>query len=142
MLNDTSMWYSMTKCCVSQTQDLALREDLTGKVIDVGLRDFVIHSNVMSDVCSKFYTLRMSINSWECWPYASCQLQRNRHRWPNMGEARVLMDSGSLNGGRLSVERPAGVGARREEASAVTSSLWSSSSSAFFVFHFSFPSPS
>jgi hypothetical protein len=41
----------MTKCCVSQTLDLALREDLTGKVIDVGLSYFLIHSNLMSDVC-------------------------------------------------------------------------------------------
>jgi hypothetical protein len=123
MLNDISKWYSMTKCCVSQTLDLAVRADLTGKVIDVGLLDFLIHSNLMSDVCSKFCILRMSVTSWECWPYAGCQLQRNRHRWPNMGEARVLMDSGSLNGGWLSVERPAGVGARRDEASAVTSYL-------------------
>jgi len=53
----------MTKCCVSQTLDRAVREDLSGKDIDAGLRDFLIHSNVMSDVCSKFYTRRMSITS-------------------------------------------------------------------------------
>jgi hypothetical protein len=43
--------------------DLALREDLTGKVNDVGLRDFLIHSTVMSDVYSKFCILRVNITS-------------------------------------------------------------------------------
>jgi len=34
--------------------DLALREDVTDKLIDVGLRGFLVHSNLMSDVYSKF----------------------------------------------------------------------------------------
>jgi hypothetical protein len=54
MLNDICKWYSITQCSVSKTLDLALRKDLTGKVIDVGLRGFLIHSNLMSVVYSKF----------------------------------------------------------------------------------------
>jgi hypothetical protein len=42
MLKDISKWYSMAKCCVIQTLDLTLRENLTVKVIDVDLRDFLI----------------------------------------------------------------------------------------------------
>jgi hypothetical protein len=39
----------MTKCCVSQTLDLAVSEDLIVKVVDVGLLNFLIHCDLISD---------------------------------------------------------------------------------------------